>query len=251
MEGTLNKIRPVMAIANQFSESNPAIAYFCEMWALQQTSEARVAYPEEQAAIMEPMMQIMDVAEKHKAIIEGTPQFDDGMGTVSTAAWQFFNEAQAADLAGQGGRDTCKNYMQAMILYETTKQFQEQMPPPMAADYQLCKERVTAIKRALKAGHQFAAALPPRPAGGPPQPQAVMAPGPPPGPGPAPATLAPAIPNGMPCWQPKNPQMHSRDDVLNEARRQALFVSNALSFQDVDTAINCTRQAIALLEAVN
>lgn len=244
---TLTKIRPVMKIANTFSESNPAVAYFCEMWALQQTCEARDAHPEEQAAIMQPLMEIMEVAEKHKAIIEGTPQYDDGMGTISTAAWQFFKDAQAADLAGQGGRDACKNYAQAMVLYETTKQFQEQMSPPMAADYQLCKERVIAIQRAVKAGHQFAAAPQPRPAGGPPP--AVMAPGPA-APGPAPAPLAPVTPNGMPCWQPKTPEMHSRDDVLNEARRQALFVSNALSFQDVDTAVNCTRQAIALLEAV-
>merc|ERR1712146_711661 len=64
---------------------------------------------------------------------------------------------------------------------------------------------------------------------------------------PAIVRISPA--GGMPCYQPKGP-MTTREEVLEEARRQTLFSSNALLFQDAVTALNCTQTTLQLLEHI-
>lgn len=245
----LKPIKPIMAIANSFAASNPAVSYFCEMWAITKAMEVRDSNPDVRSTINQALMEIMEAGEKHKAMVQGTPPYEDGMGTVSAAAMHFFQAAQGPDLQGQGGREACKNYMQAMILFEVTRQFQDPMPPPTAQNHQFATARAAAIRKAITAGQEFAAP----PAAAPPPPPAAAAP-----PGPAlpsvaaagPVIVQPvAVPVGRPCWEPAK-TLETKADVLEEARRQSLHASNALAFQDVQAAVNCTRQAIALLEAV-
>ena len=92
-----------------------------EMWAITKAMEVRDSNPDVRSTINQALMEIMEAGEKvhsprhltiierfavwqHKAMVQGTPPYEDGMGTVSAAAMHFFQAAQGPDLQGQGGR---------------------------------------------------------------------------------------------------------------------------------------------------
>eukprot|EP00656_Telonema_subtile_P023879 TRINITY_DN2552_c0_g1_i5.p1 TRINITY_DN2552_c0_g1~~TRINITY_DN2552_c0_g1_i5.p1 ORF type:complete len:271 (+),score=60.52 TRINITY_DN2552_c0_g1_i5:123-935(+) len=229
----LKPLKPVMAIAKTMEDTNPTVAYFCEMYAIEKAMKAKGEHPEASDVIVPVLKEMFKACEQHKAKIPESTQLNQGESIVNAAASKYLEEARAADEAGRGDKQTAHNYVQAMVLFEVTQQFQDPMPPAVAEKHQFSTQRAQVIRKALQSGQQFAPAPTTTPTTS--------------APAHAPALAPIAVTPGPPCWQPAK-QMQSRDDLLDEARRQTLFASNALMFQDLLTAVNCTKAALQLLD---
>eukprot|EP00658_Telonema_sp_P-2_P008458 TRINITY_DN1318_c0_g1_i3.p1 TRINITY_DN1318_c0_g1~~TRINITY_DN1318_c0_g1_i3.p1 ORF type:complete len:202 (+),score=25.48 TRINITY_DN1318_c0_g1_i3:248-853(+) len=195
-------------------------------------------HPEANDMLMPIVNEMFEACGKHKALIPESVQVAEGERIVITAADTALQEAKAQDLAGKGDKQTMQSYLQAMVLYEVSQQFQDPMPPMVAQNHQFAGSRAQAIRKAITAGCAFAPALVLE------QVPSATAPAP---------ALAPMIPPAAPaapCWQPKAP-MQNRADMLTECRRQMDFSTNALTFQDAITALRTMQSALQILDHCN
>eukprot|EP00658_Telonema_sp_P-2_P008459 TRINITY_DN1318_c0_g1_i6.p2 TRINITY_DN1318_c0_g1~~TRINITY_DN1318_c0_g1_i6.p2 ORF type:complete len:123 (-),score=36.96 TRINITY_DN1318_c0_g1_i6:180-548(-) len=113
----LKPLKPIMAIAKTLEPIDPALAYFCELYAIEKTMKLKKEHPEANDMLMPIVNEMFEACGKHKALIPESVQVAEGERIVITAADTALQEAKAQDLAGKGDKQTMQSYLQAMVLY--------------------------------------------------------------------------------------------------------------------------------------
>ncbi|KAI9595616.1 Vta1 like-domain-containing protein [Syncephalis fuscata] len=146
----LKLIAPFLIKGNEMQAHDPAIAYFCNVYAAQLAVEKGVTTADSRAFLMD----LMGRLEQEKAGLAGHEALENKIVSkayVEQFALNIFKRADDEDRAGKAGINTARSYQAAAIFLETCTTFGD-LDDDISQKIKYAKWRALEILKAVKSG---------------------------------------------------------------------------------------------------